>query len=234
MIQLLLGNMGMAGGGINALRGHANVQGITDMCLFGKCCRATWPRRPMPTSTARPIWRSARRKPLRPGPDELHAELPEVVHQPDEGLVRQCGDRGERLRLRLAAQERRCLRHPGASSSACTRARCNGFVCQGFNPLAAVPEQEEAGRRAGQAEVPGGDRSAGDRDLRVLEELTASSTTSIRPRSRPRCSACRPRCFAEETGSFTNSSRVIQWHWKAVDGRAKPKRRHRDHGRACS
>src|SRR5512140_2283853 len=35
MVQLLLGNIGVAGGGVNALRGHANVQGITDMCLFG-------------------------------------------------------------------------------------------------------------------------------------------------------------------------------------------------------
>jgi len=35
IIQTLLGNMGMAGGGINALRGHANVQGITDQCTFG-------------------------------------------------------------------------------------------------------------------------------------------------------------------------------------------------------
>jgi formate dehydrogenase major subunit len=34
IIQLLLGNMGRAGGGINALRGHSNVQGITDMCLY--------------------------------------------------------------------------------------------------------------------------------------------------------------------------------------------------------
>ncbi|MEY4001843.1 MAG: formate dehydrogenase-N subunit alpha, partial [Pseudomonadota bacterium] len=34
MIQLLLGNIGRAGGGVNALRGHANVQGITDMCTF--------------------------------------------------------------------------------------------------------------------------------------------------------------------------------------------------------
>lgn len=30
MIQLLLGNMGMAGGGVNALRGHSNIQGLTD------------------------------------------------------------------------------------------------------------------------------------------------------------------------------------------------------------
>jgi formate dehydrogenase major subunit len=31
MLQLLLGNVGRAGGGVNALRGHANIQGATDM-----------------------------------------------------------------------------------------------------------------------------------------------------------------------------------------------------------
>lgn len=34
MLQLLLGNVGLAGGGINALRGESNVQGSTDMCLL--------------------------------------------------------------------------------------------------------------------------------------------------------------------------------------------------------
>jgi formate dehydrogenase major subunit len=34
IIQLLLGNMGMAGGGVNALRGESNVQGSTDHCLL--------------------------------------------------------------------------------------------------------------------------------------------------------------------------------------------------------
>src|SRR5690606_41592478 len=31
MIQLLCGNIGIPGGGVNALRGHANVQGLTDI-----------------------------------------------------------------------------------------------------------------------------------------------------------------------------------------------------------
>ena len=31
MVQLLLGNVGRAGGGVNALRGHSNIQGATDM-----------------------------------------------------------------------------------------------------------------------------------------------------------------------------------------------------------
>ncbi|MCH1932375.1 molybdopterin-dependent oxidoreductase, partial [Shewanella sp. A25] len=34
MIQLLLGNMGIMGGGVNALRGHSNVQGATDLALL--------------------------------------------------------------------------------------------------------------------------------------------------------------------------------------------------------
>ena len=34
IIQMLLGNMGVAGGGVNALRGESNVQGSTDHCLL--------------------------------------------------------------------------------------------------------------------------------------------------------------------------------------------------------
>src|SRR6185437_12006116 len=31
MLQLLLGNVGRSGGGMNALRGHSNIQGATDL-----------------------------------------------------------------------------------------------------------------------------------------------------------------------------------------------------------
>lgn len=34
MIQLLLGNIGMPGGGVNALRGHSNIQGLSDLGLL--------------------------------------------------------------------------------------------------------------------------------------------------------------------------------------------------------
>src|SRR6187402_1588643 len=34
MMQLLLGNIGIAGGGMNALRGHSNIQGLTDLGLL--------------------------------------------------------------------------------------------------------------------------------------------------------------------------------------------------------
>ena len=34
LLQLLLGNIGLAGGGVNALRGESNVQGSTDHCIL--------------------------------------------------------------------------------------------------------------------------------------------------------------------------------------------------------
>src|SRR6202000_1985462 len=36
MLQLLLGNIGVAGGGMNALRGHSNIQGLTDLGLMSQ------------------------------------------------------------------------------------------------------------------------------------------------------------------------------------------------------
>jgi formate dehydrogenase major subunit len=41
MLQLLLGNVGRPGGGVNALRGHSNIQGATDMGGNPRSCRAT-------------------------------------------------------------------------------------------------------------------------------------------------------------------------------------------------
>ncbi len=50
IVQLLLGNMGMAGGGVNALRGESNVQGSTDHALlyhiipaYNPTPRSSWP-----------------------------------------------------------------------------------------------------------------------------------------------------------------------------------------------
>jgi len=48
MVQLLMGNIGMPGGGVNAQRGHANIQGSTDMGAWNmlpgylKVPRAQW------------------------------------------------------------------------------------------------------------------------------------------------------------------------------------------------
>jgi hypothetical protein len=80
IIQLLLGNMGMAGGGINALRGHANVQGITDFALYAQNLPGYMSAERCRIRLRTTYLAKRTPKPLRAGPDELPAELPEVVH----------------------------------------------------------------------------------------------------------------------------------------------------------
>jgi formate dehydrogenase major subunit len=40
MLQLILGNIGVRGGGMNALRGHSNIQGLTDIGLMSNLLTA--------------------------------------------------------------------------------------------------------------------------------------------------------------------------------------------------
>jgi len=71
MLQLLLGNVGRAGGGVNALRGHSNIQGATDMAgIFDNLPGylkvpipadkdfASWMKRITPTSSKPKDWDS--------------------------------------------------------------------------------------------------------------------------------------------------------------------------------
>jgi formate dehydrogenase major subunit len=71
MLQLLMGNVGRAGGGVNALRGHSNIQGATDIAgIFdnlpgylkvptpGDHDFAAWMKRITPTSSKPKDWDS--------------------------------------------------------------------------------------------------------------------------------------------------------------------------------
>jgi formate dehydrogenase major subunit len=55
MLQLLMGNVGRAGGGVNALRGHSNIQGATDMAgIFDNL--PGYLKVPIPTDTKFADW----------------------------------------------------------------------------------------------------------------------------------------------------------------------------------
>ena len=77
MLQLLLGNVGRPGGGVNALRGHANIQGGTDN---GMAYHNTPGYIPIPKATHQNLSTFLDKvtpRPLRPNSHELLAE-----HQP--------------------------------------------------------------------------------------------------------------------------------------------------------
>ena len=144
IIQSLLGNMGMAGGGINALRGHSNVQGITDMCLFG----ANLPgylTSPTEADVDRKTYLETRTpKALRPNQMNFQQNYPKWFTSLQKAWY---GN---------AATEQNDFAYdwlPKIDGAYDTLAifekmhqgKLNGFVCQGFNPLAAVPNKKKVG-----------------------------------------------------------------------------------------
>ncbi len=91
IIQLLLGNIGRAGGGVNALRGESNVQGSTDHCLLfhilpGYQCRAI---------DAGRIQRAIHAHDQGALECQLVGELSQVLRQPPEGPFWRQRDKGE-------------------------------------------------------------------------------------------------------------------------------------------
>src|SRR5258708_7842636 len=67
MVQMLLGNIGVAGGGMNALRGHSNIQGLTDVGLLSTSMPGYLVLPKETEATFQQYMQTRQYKPLRPG-----------------------------------------------------------------------------------------------------------------------------------------------------------------------
>ena len=221
MIQLLLGNMGRPGGGVNALRGHANVQGITDMCAYSENLSG-YMSAPTDADVDRATYLAARTgKALRPNQMAFTQNFPKwntslmkayfgANATKDNDFCYDWLPKRDTAYDVLSIFERM---HQG---------KVNGFITQGFNPLAAVPNKKKLSQ--GMAKL---------KYLVVMDPLqteTAEFWKNFGPlndvdpaKIQTEVFRLPTTCFAEETGTFTNSSRVIAWKEKAVDppGEAK-------------
>lgn len=216
MIQLLLGNMGMAGGGVNALRGHANVQGITDMCLYSEVLPG-YLSAPTDADKTRDEYVAKRTpKALRPNQMNFPQNFPKWFTSLQKAwygnaATKENGFCYDWLPKKDAAYDVLALferMHQG---------KMNGFVCQGFNPLAAVSNKKKVG-----------DALAKLKYLVIIDPLVTDTSEFWKPHGEfneadpakipTEVFRLPANCFAEESGTFTNSGRVIQWHWKAADG----------------
>jgi formate dehydrogenase-N alpha subunit len=222
MIQLLLGNMGRPGGGVNALRGHANVQGITDMNAYSEVLSG-YMSAPGDADTNRTDYLARRSpKPLRPNQMSFPQNFPKwhtslmKAYYGDAATAENDyaydwipkRDGGYDI---LHMFE---LMHQG---------KMNGFLVQGFNPIAAVPNKKKLSSALAKLKY-----------LVVMDPLETETSefwknfgplNDVDPKAiQTEVFRFPTSCFAEETGTFTNSSRVIAWKEKAVDppGEAKP------------
>jgi formate dehydrogenase major subunit len=215
MIQLLLGNIGRAGGGVNALRGHSNVQGITDMCTFS----ANLPGYLVAPTDADTTYAdfAARRtpKPLRPNQMNFAQNFPKWFVSLQKAWY---GD--------AATKENDWAydwlpKRDGAYDVMDTferihQGKINGFIMQGFNPLAALPNKKKVGSAMAKLKW-----------MVVIEPLKNETSefwknygelNNVKPEEIATEVIRLPSsCFAEDPGTFTNSGRVIQWHWAGAD-----------------
>ena len=164
ILQLLLGNIGRPGGGILALRGHASIQGSTDIPTLYNLLPGylNTPERPQEPRHAGRLHRD------RDQPDELLGPLPQVHRQPAQGLVRRRGHEGERLRLRLAAPERRRPLAP-ADVRGDGRGEDQGLHGDGPEPGRRRPERRLPARALAKLDWLVVKRPLRDRDRHVLE-----------------------------------------------------------------
>ena len=125
MLQLLLGNVGRPGGGVNAFRGHSNIQGATDTAGTFEILPGYLKTPTGHSADARGVPRDEHAHDAQQagvGLDELLGELPEV-----HGLAAQGGLRQQRRRRRTSSATPGCPRStattPGCTSSTtCTAA----------------------------------------------------------------------------------------------------------------
>jgi formate dehydrogenase major subunit len=221
MVQLLLGNIGIAGGGMNALRGHSNIQGLTDLGLLSNLLPGymTLPSQAEQDYEAYITKRAP--QPLRPNQlsywknyrsffvslmkawwgDAATAAnnwgfdyLPKLDKSYDMLQVYELMDQG----------------------------KVNGYIAQGFNPLAAAPNKAKMTAAFSKlkwfaimdplatetSEFWKNHGEFNDVDASKIQTEVFRLPTS---------------CFAEERGSLVNSGRVLQWHWQGVQppGEAK-------------
>lgn len=221
MIQLLLGNMGRPGGGVNALRGHANVQGITDMNAYSEVLSG-YMSAPTDADTNRTDYLARRTpKPLRPNQmafpqnfPKWHTSLMKAYY--GDAATAENDFAFDWIPKRDAGYDILHifeLMHQG---------KMNGFLVQGFNPIAAVPNKKKLSAALSKLKY-----------LVIMDPLETETSefwknygplNDVDPASiQTEVFRFPTSCFAEETGSFTNSSRVIAWKEKAVDppGEAK-------------
>jgi len=214
VLQLVLGNMGMPGGGVNAQRGESNVQGSTDMCMLYHLLPGYLP---VISAAAHPTFDSY-----------LDAEVPDsgfLVNRPSHLVSLFKAYWGENA---TADNDFAYDYHPKMDDKdrsdigifyEMERGNIDGLFCWGQNP--AVSGSGAKQKREGLQQL----------DWLVSVDVFANETATFWKEPGVNSEGIDTEVFLlpaaldfERNGSISNSGRWIQWRYKAQDppGDCKP------------
>ena len=215
MVQLLLGNIGIAGGGMNALRGHSNIQGLTDLGLMSNLLPGYMTLPSEAEQDYDGYIKQRASQPMRPN------QLSYWQHYGAffvSFMKSWWGDNATsdnhwgydwlpKLDKPYDLLQTIELMNQG---------KLTGYICQGFNVMASAPDKAKTLAALGklkwlvimdplETETSVFWKKYGDYN----DVDTASIQTEV--------FRLPTTCFAEENGSLVSSSRVLQWHWKGAE-----------------
>ncbi len=217
ILQLVLGNIGVPGGGVNAQRGHSNIQGATDM--------GAWNMLPgylkMPLARQRTLAdynRENTPKPLRPNSLNYWSNTPRFMASLLQAYYGEARDFGYSCLPKLEEGENYSWSYIFDRMS---RGEMEGLVSFGMNPVAGGPNTPKMLAALAKlkwlivADVFETETAAfwKAKDLAgkyypgVPDPAAIPTEVFLLPAA----------CFAEKDGSFVNSSRWVQWKHAALD-----------------
>lgn len=223
MLQLLLGNIGVRGGGMNALRGHSNIQGLTDIGLMSNLIPGY-----LTLGTDREVdfqtYMSTRGfKPLRPNQMSYWQNYKKFM----VSFLKSMWGKAATPENDFAYQWLPKLDVPGYDMlryfDMMHQGKVNGYFCQGFNPLLSLSNRGKVSASLSKLKF-----------LVVMDPLQTETArfwkdegvhNDVKPEAiQTEVFELPTTCFAEDEGSLVNSGRWLQWHWPGQEppGEAKP------------
>lgn len=212
MLQLILGNIGVRGGGMNALRGHSNIQGLTDIGLMSNLL-AGYLNQPTEKEVDWTTYLSSRQfKPLQPGQTSYWQNYPKFMVSFQKAMFGDAAtaenDWAYHYLAKLDVPAYDMLR----MFELMDEGHVNIYFCQGFNPLLALADRPKNGSALGKLKLLVVMDPLETETARFWEnhgEYNDVDTASIQTEVLQLPTTC----FAEDEGALVNSGRWLQWHW---------------------
>ncbi|PYE59056.1 formate dehydrogenase (quinone-dependent) catalytic subunit [Shewanella chilikensis] len=215
MVQLLLGNIGQLGGGVNALRGHANVQGSTDMGLL---CQSLPGYLKLPNDkdvNLQTYLGHYTPKPLRPGQTNYWQNYPKFFISQMKGFWGEHATAENDFGYDWLPKWDQMYDF-GRYLDMMYRGQINGCIVQGVNAINSMPNRNKNLKALSKLKY-----------LIVLDNLASETATFWQNEPdynevdtasiQTEVFRLPTTCFAEEEGSIVNSGRWMQWHYKGAN-----------------
>jgi len=215
MVQLLLGNIGAAGGGMNALRGHSNIQGLTDLGLLSNLLPGYMTLPGDAEQDYKAYIDKRAFKPLRPGQLSYWSNYGKFFVSTMKAWYGDSATAGNNWcydwlpKLDKGYDILQVFENMN-------QGKMNGYICQGFNPLASAPCKIKVSTGLSKLKY-----------LVIIDPLETETAefwqnhgeyNDVDPaKIQTEVFRLPSTCFAEEDGSLVNSGRWLQWHWKAAE-----------------